>query len=86
MSLPEYWWLLFLATVVQGLFFVRILVLRMRGKKVYSLSRPARAALAVSGLAGLAYGWFQRDPLFFLGQVCLLILYYRIQRERNDLG
>lgn len=86
MSLPEYWWLLFLVAAVQGLFFARIMVLRMRGKEVYSLSRPAQAALAVSGLAGLAYGWLQRDPLFFLGQVCLLILYYRIQREQNDLG
>ena len=86
MTLPAYWWLLALVVVGQGLFFVRIIVLRMRGKGVQPLARPAQAVLAISGLAGLAYGLAQRDPLFFLGQACLLILYYRMQRERNDLG
>jgi lipid-A-disaccharide synthase-like uncharacterized protein len=86
MSLPDHWWLLALVVAVQGLFFARIIVLRMRGKGVQPLARPALAALAVSGLAGLAYGVVQRDPLFFLGQACLLVLYYRMQRERNDLG
>jgi lipid-A-disaccharide synthase-like uncharacterized protein len=86
MILPAYWWLLALVVVIQGLFFVRIIVLRTRGKGVQPLARPALAAMAVSGLAGLAYGFVQRDPLFFLGQACLLILYYRMQRERNDLG
>jgi hypothetical protein len=86
MTPPDHWWLLALAVVVQGSFFARIAILRMRGKGVQPLARPAQAALAVSGLAGLAYGFVQRDPLFFVGQVCLLILYYRMQRERNDLG
>ncbi|MGE4421100.1 MAG: lipid A biosynthesis domain-containing protein [Pseudodesulfovibrio sp.] len=86
MTLPDHWWLLALVVVVQGLFFARIVILRMRGKGVQPLARSAQAALAVSGLAGLAYGFVQRDPLFFLGQACLLALYYRMQRERNDLG
>jgi lipid-A-disaccharide synthase-like uncharacterized protein len=86
MTLPAYWWLLALVLVVQGLYFVRIIVLRTRGKGVQPLARPLQAALAVSGLAGLVYGVVQRDPLFFLGQACLLALYYRMQRERNDLG
>jgi hypothetical protein len=86
MTLPDHWWLLALVVVVQGVFFARIAVLRMRGKGVQPLARPAQAALAASGLAGLAYGAAQRDPLFFLGQACLLVLYYYMQRERNDLG
>lgn len=86
MALPDHWWLLALVVVVQGLFFVRIAILRTRGKGVQPLARPALAALAVSGLAGLAYGVVQRDPLFFIGQACLLALYYCMQRERNDLG
>ena len=86
MTLPDHWWLLALVVVVQGAFFARIAVLRMRGKGVQPLARPAQAVLAASGLAGLAYGVAQRDPLFFLGQACSLILYYYMQRERNDLG
>ena len=86
MTLPDHWWLLALVVVVQGLYFARIMILRTRGKGVQPLARPALAALALSGLAGLAYGFLQRDPLFCLGQACLLILYYRMQRERNDLG
>lgn len=86
MTLPDHWWLLALVVVVQGLFFARIAVLRMRGKGVQPLARPALAALALSGLAGLAYGFAQRDPLFVVGQACLLALYHRMQRERNDLG
>ncbi|WP_319584516.1 lipid A biosynthesis domain-containing protein [uncultured Pseudodesulfovibrio sp.] len=86
MTLPDHWWLLALVVVFQGLYFVRIIVLRTLGKGVQPLARSAQAVLAVSGLAGLIYGFVQRDPLFFLGQGCLLVLYYRMQRERNDLG
>lgn len=86
MTLPDHWWLLALVVVVQGLFFARIAILRMRGKGVQPPARPALAALGVSGLAGLAYGFAQRDPLFVIGQACLLALYYCMQRERNDLG
>lgn len=84
MSLPAYWWLLALVVVAQGAFFARICILRMRGKGVQPLARPVQAVLAASGLAGLAYGAVQADPLFFLGQACLLVLYYRMQREKND--
>ncbi|WP_207259779.1 lipid A biosynthesis domain-containing protein [Desulfovibrio sp. Huiquan2017] len=85
MSLPDHWWLLAFVVVAQGLFFVRIAVLRMRGKGVQPLARPALAVLALSGLAGLGYGFVQRDPLFVIGQACLLALYHCMQRERNDL-
>ena len=85
MSLPAYWWLLALVIAVQGAFFARLGILRMRGKGVQPLARPVQAGLAVSGLAGLTYGVVQADPLFFLGQACLLVLYYRMQRETNDL-
>ncbi|AMK11422.1 MAG: lipid A biosynthesis domain-containing protein [Pseudodesulfovibrio sp.] len=84
MSLPAYWWLLALVIAGQGAFFVRLTILRTRGKGVQPLSRPAQAALAASGLAGLTYGAVQADPLFFLGQACLLVLYYRMLREKND--
>ena len=40
--------------------------------------------LCVSGAAGLAYGAAQSDPLFFLGQACLLFIYYRMQRVNHD--
>ena len=86
MVLPAYWWLLALVVVVQGAFLLAMIILRPRGKGVQPLARPALAVLAVSGLAGLAYGVVQRDPLFFIGQACLLALYYCMQRERNDLG
>lgn len=39
--------------------------------------------LAVSGMAGLTYGTVQSDPLYVLGQACLLFLYYRMQREKQ---
>lgn len=84
MSLPAYWWLLALVVGIQGLFFVRIIVLRCRRKGVQPLSRPALCLLGASGVAGLAYGFEQRDPVFLLGQACLLILYYLIQTRNDD--
>ena len=84
MRLPAYWWLLALVLLVQGAFFVRIGILRMRRKGVQPLARPAAGVLLVSVLAGLAYGIVQRDPLFCLGQVCLLIIYYLLQWQGDD--
>lgn len=84
MILPAYWWLLALVVVIQGLFFVRIIVLRYRRKGVQPLARPWLIVLGVSGGAGLAYGVAQSDPLFFLGQACLLTLYYLIQTRSDD--
>lgn len=78
MTLPAYWWLLALAIIIQGAFFIRIGVLRMRGKDVQPLARPAQGVLFASVAAGLAYGVVQRDPLFFVGQLCLLFIYYRL--------
>jgi len=84
MTLPAYWWLLALLIVFQGAFFMRIGVLRMRGKDVQPLARPAVIMLFTSGVAGLGYGFVQRDPLFVLGQTCLLFIYYSIQKRNND--
>lgn len=84
MQLPAYWWLLALVIIVQGAFFVRFYIVRMRRKEVQPLARPAVLLQYGSGAAGLAYGVAQSDPLFFLGQLCLLIVYYRMQRSDND--
>ena len=84
MALPDYWWLLALVVAVQGLFFLRIAVLRMRGKGVQPLSRAGQVVLCVSGAAGLLYGAVQRDPVFVVAQACLLILYYYMYKECND--
>lgn len=84
MQLPAYWWLLALVTLVQGAFFVRICAIRMGRNKVQPLARPAAVMLYASGGAGLAYAVLQRDPLFFLGQACLLAIYFRIQRHDHD--
>lgn len=80
MQVPAYWWLLALSIIGQGAFFVRFCIVRMRRKDVQPLTRPAAGVLFVSGAAGLAYGAAQRDPLFFLGQLCLLALYFRMQQ------
>jgi lipid-A-disaccharide synthase-like uncharacterized protein len=85
MALPAYWWLLALLVIIQGAFFVRMGILRMRRKELHSLSRLAAIMLFGSGGAGLVYGVVQRDPLFFLGQVCLLFLYH-VMQKRNDDG
>lgn len=84
MQLPAYWWLLALTVLVQGGFFLRLGVLRLRGKTVQPLSRPGAILLGASGAAGLAYGVVQSDPLFFLGQACLLVVYFQMQRGNHD--
>ncbi|BDQ33087.1 hypothetical protein JCM14722_06290 [Pseudodesulfovibrio portus] len=84
MRLPAYWWLLVLVVGGQGFFLIRFCVLRGLGKGVQPLSRPASGLLALSGLAGLAYGVVQRDPLFVVGQACLLILYYLVQTRSDE--
>lgn len=84
MTLPAYWWLLALSIVFQGAFFVRIPILRMCGKGVQPLSRPAKAVVFVSATAGLIYGVVQRDPLFFVGQLCLIFIYFKMFRSDDD--
>jgi len=84
MQLPAYWWLLALVIFVQGAFFIRICGVRMKRKGVQPLARPTAVMLYASGGAGLAYAVVQRDPLFFLGQACLLAIYYRMQRTGDD--
>jgi len=84
MALPAYWWLLALLIIIQGAFFMRTGILRMRRKEVQTLARPAAIMLFASGATGLVYGLVQRDPLFFLGQVCLLFMYYVMQKRNND--
>ena len=73
-----------LSIVFQGAFFVRFCIVRMRRKEVQPVARLVAMALFVSGAAGLAYGVAQRDPLFFLGQICLLIIYYRMLKLEHD--
>jgi lipid-A-disaccharide synthase-like uncharacterized protein len=84
MHLPAYWWLLALPVVVQGAFFVRLAVVRLLGRGVCSLSRRGIILLLASGAAGLAYGIVQRDPLFVVGQGCLMLVYYRLRKSRAE--
>lgn len=84
MQLPAYWWLLALSISIQGAFFVRFWIVRMKRKEVQPLARLAVIMLFVSSAAGLAYGVAQRDPLFFLGQACLIMIYYRMQQRGYD--
>ena len=84
MRLPAYWWLLALSIIFQGAFFVRFCIVRMRRKEVHPLARPAATVLYLSGAAGLAYAVVQSDPVFFLGQVCLLLIYFRMQQHEHD--
>lgn len=79
MRMPAFWWLLVLPVAIQGAFFVRLCVVRLRGNALQPLSGPLVLLLAASGLAGLAYGVVQRDPLFVVGQACLLIIYHRMR-------
>ncbi|WP_419788306.1 hypothetical protein [Pseudodesulfovibrio sp.] len=48
------------------------------------MGRQEGGVLAFSVLAGLAYGVVQSDPVFVVGQVCLMIFYYRMWRENDD--
>lgn len=84
MELPAYWWLLGIAAFIQLGFFVYIASVRIRGKGVHPLRKFGIGALSFSVLAGLAYGIVQCDPLFFLGQACLIVIYYRMQKFGND--
>jgi len=84
MQLPAYWWLLALSILFQGAFFVRFYIVRIGRKEVQPPSRRTMSILYVSGGAGLAYGVAQSDPLFFLGQICLLVIYYRMRRSGHD--
>lgn len=83
MQLPAYWWLLALVILVQGAFFVRFCIVRMRRKGVQPLARPMAIALYGSCAAGFAYAIAQSDPLFFLGQACLLVMYYRTHTDHD---
>lgn len=84
MRLPAYWWLLGLALLGQGGFFVRRGALRLRGAGWPPLTQAEAVMLGSSGAAGLAYGAVQSDPVFVAGQLCLLIIYYRMRREPDD--
>ncbi len=84
MHLPAYWWLLALPVIVQGAFFVRLAVVRLLGKGVCFLSRRGVILLYASGSAGLAYGIVQRDPLFVVGQGCLMLVYSRLRKSQTE--
>ena len=84
MQFPAYWWLLALLICLQGAFFVRITIVRLQRKEVQPLSPSAAVVLYLSAILGLVYAVVQRDPVFFLGQGCLLGVYYRTQRLEQD--
>jgi len=50
------------------------------------LARPALATMVGGVVAGVTYGVLQRDPLFVLGQLCLLAFYCMIQARNDDTG
>lgn len=75
MVFPRFWWLLLLATLGQGLFLAVRGVLLLRGKRVQENPFPLFGFLAVGAGAGLAYGAVQSDPVFLLGQACIIILF-----------
>ncbi|WP_285905456.1 lipid A biosynthesis domain-containing protein [Pseudodesulfovibrio pelocollis] len=79
MALPAYWWLLALPVVIQGAFFARFVVVRLGGKALQPLSGRAALALYASVAAGTVYGVVQRDPLFIIGQGCLLVVFFRMR-------
>ncbi len=84
MRLPAFWWLLAITVLGQGVFFLRRAFLWLRGRTAGSMGRQEGGVLAFSVLAGLAYGVVQSDPVFVVGQVCLMIFYYRMWRENDD--
>ncbi len=84
MQLPAYWWLLALTTLIQGAFFVGLYIVRMRRKEVRPPSRKTMGLLFGAGGAGLVYGVVQSDPLFFVGQGCLLLMYYRMHTNGHE--
>lgn len=69
MALPEYWWLLALACLGQGLYFLRPDAFRRSPRRAPSW---ALAGACGGGLAGLAYGLVQSDPLLLAGQAVVL--------------
>ncbi|MUM76887.1 lipid A biosynthesis domain-containing protein [Pseudodesulfovibrio sp. F-1] len=86
MPLPAYWWLLALPVVIQGAFFVRFAIVRLGGKALQPLSGRTALALYASVAAGMAYGVVQRDPLFVVGQGCLLMVFYRMRNPGERAG
>lgn len=69
MALPEYWWLLALTGLGQALYFLRPETFRRSPRRAPAW---ALAGACCGGLAGLAYGLVQSDPLFFAGQAVVL--------------
>jgi hypothetical protein len=69
MALPEYWWLLALACVGQALYFLRPDAFRRAPSRAPAW---ALAGMGCGGLAGLAYGLAQSDPLLVAGQTVVL--------------
>jgi len=86
MTLPAYWWLLALPVVIQGAFFARFAIVRLGGKALQPLSGRTALALYASVVAGMVYGAVQRDPLFAVGQGCLLVVFYRMRNPGDRDG
>lgn len=81
MTLPDYWWLLTLATVGQALFFVLFMVLRARGKRVKEMPPVLWLSFVVGTMAGFGYGWGQSDPVFIVGQFLLVVIMAGIHKR-----
>lgn len=83
MALPEYWWLLALACLGQGLYFLRPAAFRRRAPRPPSW---ALAGACCGGLAGLAYGLVQSDPLLLAGQAVVLAGVGLLARNQRPEG
>ena len=85
MVLPRLWWLLTLAGLGQGAFFVRWALVRYAGREADPTAGWPCIALLVGAAAGLAYGILQRDPVLITGEAVVLALglHQRLARKRE---
>lgn len=80
MTLPDYWWLLTVAVIGQGVFFILAGTLRRRKKALQDA--PRTVAVFVAALAcGMGYAVVQHDPVLLVAQVFLAVVIYRIWRK-----
>ncbi|KAB1443887.1 lipid A biosynthesis domain-containing protein [Pseudodesulfovibrio senegalensis] len=83
MVLPQFWWLLLIATLGQLAYFVAFFILRWRSKDVQEMPLATQASLWIGGLCGLGYGFMQSDFLFVVGQACVLLIAIRMTRKNG---
>lgn len=83
MVLPQFWWLLSVATLGQLAYFVAFFILRQRSKDVQEMPLAAQILLWIGGVCGLMYGFMQSDYLFVVGQACVLFIAMRMTRRNG---